>query len=279
MPERRQHYSIWSSGVDETLQGVGGDPWGGYNATGLRIPTNASAVAQPNQRYLFMLGGLWLPEGCVARVIGLRQLLTLGTIQQGQLIEMAVEQPSFHLADSNVSWHMTLVPPRMYDTIIADAQPAQAAAGVENLAFRITDVPALVYETITPGAFYFNLAAYTAPNGGKPWGQPLVSLTNRSDLFSQWNSNQAMHPLTWPVEGPGFLGAWASVAQTAGFNFTAPTDAGALPKEWRFIAAYGNAVKLWRVGIQMDVEVLGVTDVGGGPPQVGSGPELVGGSR
>jgi hypothetical protein len=278
MPERLQHAELWSSGIDEALQGVGGDPWGGFGSTGLRVPTLASGQdPSPQNRYLFMLGGLWLPEGVVARIIGIRQLLTLGTVQtfsgKKVLLEQEVSSPSFRLPDGNVSWHLTLVPPNIYDTLLADQQPPQAAAGIENLAFRMTDVPALVYETISPSGsgFYFDLTAYTAPNQGRPWGQTIGGFSNFSDKRFPWGTNQGLHPLDLYVEGPGFLAGWASVAQTAGVTITAPTDAGALPPEWRFVAAYTTSVLLWRIGMALDVEVLGVTDVGGGPPQVGGG--------
>jgi hypothetical protein len=165
------------------------------------------------------------------------------------------------------------VPPNLYDTILGDQQPVQAAAGIENLAFRISDTPALLYETIAVGAGgnYVNLGAYTAPNQGRPWGQAIGGFTNFSDRRFPWGASQGLPPLNLLVEGPGFLAGWASIAQSAGVTITAPTDPGALPQEWRFIAAYGTAALPWRIAMALDVEVLGVTDVGGGPPQVGGG--------
>lgn len=272
MPERRQHFQVWTAGTDESLQGIGGDAWASSAAVGLRVPTIASTIDAPSTRYLMMLCGLWLAEGVKARIIGIRQLVTIATVQSISgslialnkgLIEQEVTSSAFRFPDGNVSFSLTLVPPSSRETLLANQAPP--IQGVDNLAFRMSDTPALLYETATlanPAGPYVNLTAYQAPNQGRPYGQPIGQLTSFNDKRNPWQTNQGMHPLSLPIEGPGFLAMWASVAQTGGVTLTAPTDAGALPPEWRFIAAYPNAVKYWRVAGALDVEILGVNDVG-----------------
>lgn len=73
-------FEVWSSGPDEYLQGLFGDPDGGVTSTGLRIPTQATSVNGliRTSRYLFMLCGFSLGENEEATITGWRQLLTIG---------------------------------------------------------------------------------------------------------------------------------------------------------------------------------------------------------
>jgi hypothetical protein len=219
---RRRHFEVWSSGIDEMLQGVGGDPYRGLSNLGLRVPFRPTF--DPDSRYLFNLASFSLAEGAKARIVGYRQFWSLGA-RIGpvggpfRFVEQPVTQPNFHLPDGNVSWHMhrighhevskqrRLVPPADYFNTHKE---------LRSTAWRMSNNPALLFEQWTPsGSFYVNLTSYTAPNKGRPWG---ASLQNNFGTFydqkTDWTEHGAWHALDVPVDGPCTVAFQASVLQT-----------------------------------------------------------------
>jgi hypothetical protein len=257
MTERRHHFEIWSVGIDEQIQGVGGDAFGGNAATGLRVPTLAST---PEGRYLFMLCGFGLGEGSRATIVGWRQLLTLGAIATlgdssgTMLIEQEVTSPVFRFPDGNVSWHLVKVGPELLESLVFGLPPF---SGIENLAWRMSQTPALLAETITLPAldkYYVDLTAYVPPNLGHPYGDSIGQCKTIHDLRANWRDDHAWSALNIPVEGPGFFCLFASVKQTAGVALTAPTNAQGTSPEYQFISNYPSAI-YWRVGGALSVEM------------------------
>src|ERR1700719_4318654 len=72
---------IATYGIDENLQGIGADPYGGSSWLGLRVPT--LPTPDTNHRYLMMLASFSLGERAKARIVGYRQLVKLGFRQAG----------------------------------------------------------------------------------------------------------------------------------------------------------------------------------------------------
>jgi hypothetical protein len=262
---------IFSTGIDEFLQGLGGDPWALPVADGLRIPT-LPTVQPPNgapaNRYLFNLCSFTLPPNCIARIRGYRQLLTLG-FKQGvpapRFVEQEVVTPTFRLADGNVSWHLVQFTP--------GSVPNQGAAGptdLRNFAFQMSDTPALLYSTATGDGspFYPGLLAYVPPNQGRPWGEAVrEGLGTFYTLHSRWLSDHAWNSLDIPIVGPTVVSFQASVKQSnpeTRVALTAPAGGGAftfsngLSPEEQFLQNFPGAI-YWRIGgaLVMELEFYG----------------------
>lgn len=215
--DRHRHrlIEIATTGVDEQLQGIGGDPYGGLSRLGLRVPF----LATPDQdsRYLFMLASFTVGEGARVRIRNARQLWTLGakftTVATGatRIVEQEVVSPSFQPQGANISWHLRIID--RGQTPVPRGIGVAANGNVRNIAFRDSDTSALLYESLTtPTAFYVNLSAYTPPNRGRPWGQPLD--TNQGtyyDLRVPWQVQSDW--LDIPVNGPAKVALYASVKQ------------------------------------------------------------------
>jgi len=252
MTERRHHFETWSYGFDEQLQGVGGDAYGTPFFTGLRVPTLASPSV--SNRYLFMLCGFQLAERVKARIVGWRQLATIGLVSAGNLLEQEILSPVFRFPDGNISWHLRMVPGDLLESLTGGLPPP--ISPTNNLAFRMSNTPALLYETatLTGSGNYVDLTAYTPPNLGRPYGEPVGQFTTLPDLRTPWRDAHAWSALDLPIEGPGFFALFASVKQTAGTSHAAPTNPGGEPIEWQFIANHPTAI-YWRVGGALIVDI------------------------
>lgn len=280
----RRRFEIASHGVDEFLgQGHATDPFGGTSWTGLRVPFAPTAAITPPgtpsfaSRYLFMGAAFSVADGSVARIVGYRQLLTLGTVVQSAtsqaLIpqELDVEAPEFAFIDATVSWHFRrLGPPNAQG--LPSFRPSNKTDGVS---FRkgFSMQPALLYHTITLPAgnpYYTNLTAYQPPNAGRPYGAPLTDnpeLSNVKGLVTDWKTPDALGSLDVEVRGPDTVCAFISVAQTdpnlsqgVPAAFTNPGNAGlGISREQAFIQnanlGYETPVFYWRVGVSLIVEV------------------------
>jgi hypothetical protein len=257
----RRVFEVASSGIDEFLQGVGSDPFGGSSSVGLRVPTLATPDA--HNRYLFMLASFSVGVGVWARIKGYRQLVTIGkstgTGSAPRFVEQGVTTPTWRFPDGNISWHLRRLGP-------PDAQGYPKAAtnftDLRSFVHNFSVGPALLYGAygITPGdAFYMQLTGYQAPNGGKPWGTPLRAGEQGTfyDLRTPWRSARAWTSLDMDLEGPDTVALFASVRQTSGLitsvNSLANTP-NASPED-QFLAAYGPGVLYWRVGGSLIVEV------------------------
>lgn len=277
--EAREWIEVSSRGIDEELQTVAGDPFGGLSSVGLRVPHLASPRGRTSARYLFQLGGFTVPEGIRVRVHGYRQLVTIGYLQPGnaqiglqpRVNEFQVTSPFFKFTDGNISWHLMrmsmnepLHPLRPGHTRnMSLVTPGPPLTPLRNLAWKMSDTPALLFSSVTTpnfDPFYTDLTAYTAPNSGRPWGRPLTSGVGCFyDLRTQWRESQAWSALDIPIEGPTRVAFFASVAQTNPQGRPAiippPNDlsGASLSLEERFILNNPNAI-YWRVGGALIVE-------------------------
>lgn len=263
----RSRIELVSVGIDEALQGLAGDPFGGTSWVGLRVPS--FVTHGPQNRYLFQLCTFTLPEGINGWVRGFRQGWSLGTRQIGtdpdtvRVVEQFVEDPWFKLPDANISWHMRLMAqhePFGFDPNPGQIQDPAAGGNQQNLAFLNANGPALLFQNVaTPDPFYVNLTAYTPPNAGKPWGEPLTGeLATFYDLKTPWRSAQAWHALDIRIQGPCRVVFYASVQQSNPLTRTdlqinlEPFPCG-IPCEEQFLLNFPDAI-IWRVAGAMIVE-------------------------
>jgi hypothetical protein len=269
--EARKWIEVPSKGLDEELQTVAGDPYGGLSSVGLRVPTLPSERGRTSARYLNLLAGFTVPEGVRVRIHGYRQLVTIGYLQPAvsqnppRVNEFQVTSPFFKFPDGNISWHLMrmgmnepLHPLRPGLTRnMSLVTPGPPLTPLRNLAWKMSDTPALLFSSVqTPNfdPFYVNLTQYQAPNSGRPWGRPVTSgLGCFYDLRTQWRESQAWSALDIPIEGPTRVAFFASVAQTNPQNravLTAPPNdpsGASFSLEERFILNNPNAI-YWRVG-------------------------------
>lgn len=232
----RRRFEIPSTGIDESLQLIGSDPFGGSSNVGLRVPFLSTAAVKAqnggslsSNRYLFLAAVYGVPEGSVGRVVGWRQLLKLGvrlnfgggdTPNQFRVEEFLVTDPAFHFADASApTYHLYRLGPNP-----TRGFPLRTPSPVPNLrsaAFRYSDQPALLFQKIAvPAAdkFYVDLTAYKPPNGGRPWKTPL-SDSHFGTIYDQrtpWRTSNGWYALQEgvEVEGPDVIGLFISVAQT-----------------------------------------------------------------
>jgi hypothetical protein len=247
----RRRVEIVSTGIDEALQGRGSNPYVGGNLSwvGLRVPAHVNNAAS---RYLFMLASFTLAEGARARIVGFRHGWSLGLRQGGnRVVEQFVTDPWFKLPDGNVSWHMRRMQMN-YPQRPNNLGPVQPP--LQNMAFKQSDTPALLYQTAGgfAGGFYVTLAAYTPPNLGMPWGNPLTpELATFYDLKTDWKTGRAWSSLDIPVEGPCRVQFFASVLQTNPSTRPVLTPPGTffsegLSPDEQFLLNFPQAI-IWRV--------------------------------
>jgi hypothetical protein len=266
----RRVFEINSSGVDEFLQGIGGDPFGGSSYVGLRVPTLATpSLPNGGGRYLFNLASFSIATGIRARIVGYRQLLTLGAVitaagseSSARFVEMEVTTPTFRLPDGNVSWHIhRLGPPNSQGFPTGD--PANLT-DIRSLKKNFSINPALLYQSYTipaGNAFYPDLTAYMPPNGGKPWGTPLRAGEQGTfcDLRTRWRDSRAWSSLDVELDGPETVAFMASVHQSAGASEAGVLSAipNGMPEE-QFVSAFAESVTgaiYWRIAGALMVEV------------------------
>lgn len=263
----RRVLELASTGIDEFLGIIGSDPFGSTSWVGLRVPTLATATIAtangtniPAARYLFAAANFSVGEGAMARIIGYRQLVTIGTTQteggtgQKRAIEQLVSSPFWHFPDGDVSFHIRSV----------RGVPLRTPGPTDrrSFKFRRSDGPALLYETATvpAGGLYVNLTAYRPPNAGRPWGEPLEAHQGVFyDQRTQWLTHGAWNALDLEVEGPDIVTAFVSVCQTNPSGrpvITPPTPffPGGLSAEEQFLLNFPSAI-YWRVGMSLIVEV------------------------
>jgi hypothetical protein len=257
--ERRNHFEVWSAGVDERLQGLGGDSFDTITASGLRIPTLATPKGK-HHRYLFMLCGFQLAENVRATIVGWRTWQTLlgnippASIQDpSQLVEETISDPAFRLPDGNISYSL-----RMLNMDLQNYRFRQAPlpVNISNLSFLMSQTPALLYDTGTTVAgdgFYVTMPSYVPPYGGRVPGDPVFHYSTLHDPRAPWLTNNTWDSLDIPIEGPGFYAMFASVRQSAGNNPIPPVSG--LPSEWAFVAATQGKAIYGRVGGALQVVI------------------------
>jgi len=283
----RKVIELTASGFDENLQPFGGDPYGGMSNLGIRIP----ALPTPNQqsRYLVELASFSIPEGQHAKIVGYRQLVTIGYTQNQNVLgeqpyplEFQVVTPFWHFADGGISWHLqSLGSVPSYGTA---SQIISKAVGppLQSLAYRYSSGgSALLYEAYTtPSNLYVDMTAYTPPNQGRPWGRSLHAGHNATfyGLQTDYKTWGAWSALDIDVEGPDVIAYFASVYQTnpatrpvitlPSTPYPTGTLNASLPPEEQFIANFtgvassGDKIRYYRVGGSLIVEM-------GGDPEAG----------
>lgn len=256
----RRIFEVSTTGVDENLQGLGSDPFGGMSSMGLRVPT--LPTADVSGRYLAMLCAFSMGERATGRILGYRQFVSIGVKQSGDppfIVEMEVESPNWRFQDGNISWHLQqLGPPNNQGFPPNDRGPVD----LRNFKFRFGMTPAFLYQTATvSGQFYVDLTAYTPPNAGKPWGRPLRNgaWPTVLDLRGNWRDDHAWVALDMPVEGPDTIVMFASVRQTDSdarpvAALPTPFYPEGMAKEDVFLLNFPGAI-YWRVGASLIVEV------------------------
>ena len=235
---------VSTSGIDEALQGLTSDPYGGAlpGTTTLRIP---SLRQNDTTRYLFLLCSRVV--SAPTRIRGIRQLLNLGftvttaakedTPALVQTLTLPVTSPGFMAPDGNVSWHLVSEPNPNPNI----ATPAPATLGCReatNFAYRQAYGPALLFNaaTFTAQTDYYNvnMTAYTPPPIATLEWQPLGGLGNMHDLRFPWDSADAWKSLDIPFcpYGARRVSLYASVLQTAGLPTPESTPTGTTTPGW-----------------------------------------------
>ena len=255
---------IATTGFDEFLQGIGGDPFSGASSMGLRVPT--LATPDPNHRYLFLLASFSLGEGETSIIRGYRQFSSLGfDTGDGRFFEQEILSPNFRLPDGNISWHLRRIGgPNAQGIPKVDPTPLDLPSFKKNWA----DGPCLLYHDYTIAAgnrIYTQLTAYNPPTLGKPYGTA-ISTGHQATFYDQrtyWRATQAWSSLDMLVEGPDTIAFFASVFQSAGDYSVATSPLnfpGGLSVEEQFIGNFGGGDAgprpiYWRVGGALILEV------------------------
>jgi len=199
--------------LDPFVALLGSDPWGAPVGTGVLVPSTPTgslvpAGASPSQyRYLLLLAREQFESGeRGVRLTGIRQYSELtATVPDVGTFKREITSPLWHPPDGNISWHVVVI-----------AKVTQVTRNVQNadsLKFRDAYGPCLLFETIAGPQFA--PTAYVPPNGGRPWGKPLgsVSLGNMHDLRYRWRTGYLEQMLDIPVPLPCDVAFFASVRQ------------------------------------------------------------------
>ena len=254
---------ISSSGADEYLQSLGGDPFGGATSFGLRVPF--LATPDKNNRYLFLGASFSLGHGAVARIRGYRQFASLGVLlSASRFVEMEIQSPNFRLPDGNISWHLQrLGPPNN------SGYPKTSPTPLDLNSFKRLwcDGPALLYDKYTIAAgnrIYTQLTTYKPPMDGRPWGTSLTAGHHPTfyDLRTESRTHGAWHALDVTLSGPDTIAFFISVRQSSGVYPGVPgplTFPNGLSPEESFISNFGSDEGgrpiYWRVGVSLVVEI------------------------
>src|SRR5579884_3895704 len=145
---RGSRLELTTVGFDENLQNVGSDPYRSPYWVGQRIP---ATPPQNGSRYLYLLAIKRIGAHRKVRLVGMRQLVTIGqyipVIVDEQVVasyplEIAVESPWWKFVDGNISWHLRRVPP-MFQNVTANTN------NKEGNQFLYGQTPALLFSTPT----------------------------------------------------------------------------------------------------------------------------------
>jgi len=268
----RRRVELVSTGIDEALQGLAGDPYGGTSSIGLRVP--ALVTHGPTNRFLFLLCTANFPEACNVWLRGFRMGWSLGTRLDvtgppagPRVVEQWVTTPNFKLPDGNISWHMRLMgknEPYGRPPLQEQRMDPLTGGNQQNLAFRDSAGPGLLFNTVaTPTPFYVQLTAYTPPLGGKPPGEGVTGeLDTFYDLKTRWDDAHDWNALDIRLQGPCRIAFYASVQQTnpdsqeGRVRIPAPNPffEGGLSPEEQFLLNFPTAI-IWRVAGALVFEI------------------------
>jgi len=281
-----KRWEITASGIDEALQGLSSDPYGPAVATGvgLRVP---SLVPANGGRYLFQLAACDVDRNSSVRVIGWRQLVTIGMNVSQALapeptgrvgvpatpplvpVEFEVTSPQWHFPDGNWSFHLVAEPYFTYQ----NSYPVAA-----NFAPFRTSGAALIYgyatfsagnaDPITNAPYYYpvGMTSYTPPGDIVPTWEDLAGLGNVHDLRTRYRTPTGWDSLDILVRGPRRVALYASVLQTNPATRPQPLTPTSAPfgmsPEDAFVrastgvAGSGSGPVIWRVGGGLMLETL-----------------------
>jgi hypothetical protein len=249
---------IVTNGPNPEFQFIGSDPYNTNAYTGLVVPTTPSGSLAGSPRYLFLLArqSFSAPEQSSSRhgvrLVGIRQYADLVARipaatdppldsrvvgpPTGSTVTFhrEIKSPFWHPPDGNISWHVCVINKGQRDT----RNPQNA----DGLIYQDALSPALLYQTITGTAL--TPTAYTAPNGGRPWGKMLgASLGNIHELRYPWRDSRSEYALDIPIPTPCDVALFASVRQNDPALNPTLTDCaalGALSEEDQFLVVYNN---------------------------------------
>jgi hypothetical protein len=183
----------------------------------MRVPTLAFT-----DRYLFTGCACSIGEGAKARILGYRQLVTIGQANVGagesptpRFVEQEVTSPFWRFSDGNVWMGLRQAGgPNWQGAATATPVPGTPPRGTS---FQDSMAPSLLYEEITlpvGNTIYPDLTAYVPPNHGRPWGRPIQSGNDWLSLQTQWRTHGAWHSMDLEVEGPDTIAIFISVLQS-----------------------------------------------------------------
>jgi hypothetical protein len=216
---------IATTGFDEFGQGYGLGPYGGPPTfVGLRVPFLPTDSAGVTGRYLFLLAVFSVGHGECFRLAGYRQMATIGIAQTTgtetnvtrRVIEQQITTPFFRFPDGDISWHIRLLGEQPTE-LMTGQRPG--AADMNSFIQYGANTPALLYGPPAPdvpvGRIYPNIATYTPPNGGRPYGNPIPNkMGDFFDIRTQWMTHGAWGSLEMPIYGPETVAFFCSVRQT-----------------------------------------------------------------
>lgn len=284
MGARGSRYEVSTVGFDENLQLVGNDPLVSPYNVGLRVPSSPTTFSVPSTRYLFMLARAKFQAHERARLVGVRQLATIGTpISNGNegssladyILEKQITSPFWRFQDGSISWHILRSKPGL-------TVPSGNPLNIDSVMFRDSDTPALLYETYTaPFAGGGNaITAYVPPFGGRPLpnGDPLTpDLGGFHDIRYPWNAGQ-FDDIDIEIEGPCTISFYASVKQTDPASRTLlvvpaslPGGVDSIPAEDAFVANFVDTI-YWRVAGALIFERASLSPVAEHNPMSDGGP-------
>jgi len=238
---------VVSAGPNPEFGFIGSDPYQTSAYTGLVVPSTPSASIG-GARYLFMLArasfnaGEQSSDNRGVRLVGVRQYAELvaripaGTGPLGSspaagtvTFRKEIRQPLWHPLDGSISWHIMIVG----RTSQRDRRNPLNADGVAYM------------DSMSPALLYQSLAPYVPPNGGRPWGTPMVSsLGNLHELRFHWRDRDAQRTVDIPINPPCDVAMFACVRQNdpatnPSFGEAATANQfSALSPEDQFVVAY-----------------------------------------
>jgi hypothetical protein len=238
---RTQRYEISTTGFDPDLDGI--DPSNGGMNVGLRVP-----AVGPGSPFMFMLARARFGANESFRIVGLRQLVTIGAYVGNNLgtnsgcnypLEMEVGSSFWHFNDvPPPSWHLRRVPGPNNEAKIPNAN------NKVNYQFRDSQTPAVIFESGAADA------TYVAPNGGQVPGNAMTpDYANFNGIRFPWRTPESSVSLDIEGQGPCDIALYCLLQQTnpsnrCPLNLPASFVAGSnfLPYEDAFVATFSSSV-------------------------------------
>jgi hypothetical protein len=249
----RKRVELYTTGYDETLQGVSMDPYGTSAALGLRVPT---LVNTNSNRYLFLLATRVL-QNVRTTLKGIRLGADIG-VDIAPFLELGVARPvllpistpGFQFSDGgNVSWHLVREP-------MINRLGQRPLTDTASFSFVQADTPSFLYQTFSassttalgqPVNYPVTLTGYTPPPFQYEW-QSLAGYRSNPDISRfPWNSDRAWDSLNEELFENCRVSLYASVLQTnparrpgitLGTGIATDGSAVGLPPEEAFIKAF-----------------------------------------